>query len=277
LKTWFITGCSSGLGRALAEHVLARGDHVVATARDPGRLAALAARFGVRALCLPLDVAAPEDARSALSRAFERFGRIDVLVNNAGYGLQSTVEDATDAQIRAVFETNVFGVLNVTRAALPQLRAQGEGHIINVSSTGGRLSAPLIGIYSATKFAVEGFSLALAAELAPLGLKVTVIEPGALATNFSTTSIIRIPASEPYKRAAKQTEAYLASALFEAPARAARAIATVADLAEPPLQLPLGSSAFDRISASLDRQRDDLSKWRALSLSMSEQDSYAEF
>ncbi len=177
-RVWLISGCSTGFGRALAQAALERGDRVVATARRRAALAELAAAFGERVLTLELDVTRADQVRAVVEEARRRFGRIDVLVNNAGYGMQGSLEDVSDRDTRALFETNVFGVLSLTRAALPLMRAQRSGHIVNMSSVGGRTSAPLIGLYSATKFAIEGLSVALAGELAPHGIRVTVIEPG---------------------------------------------------------------------------------------------------
>lgn len=264
-KRWLITGCSTGFGRALAELALERGDRVAVTARRPETIADIVAKAPKRAIGLALDVTKPAQVRAAADAAFEAFGGVDVLVNNAGYGVQATVEDATEAQVRAVFETNVFGLLDVIRVFLPRLRAQGGGHIINISSVGGRFSAPMIALYSATKYAVGGLSRGLAGEVAPHGIKVTVIEPGPYATQFGA-NIVNVPASPPYAEAARQTEQFLANARFQDPRLAARVILAVADMAEPPEELLLGGTAYRMIEADLARQQAELARWRDLSL-----------
>ena len=177
-KVWFITGCSTGFGRSLAARVLASGAQAVLTARDRASLADLAQAGGSRCLTLALDVRDAGQAREAVRQAEQRFGRIDVLVNNAGYGYQATVEEAEDAQIRAVFETNVFGVFNVTRAVVPGMRRRRSGCILSIGSVAGLVGFPGSGYYAATKHAIEGWSDALAAELKPLGVRVACIEPG---------------------------------------------------------------------------------------------------
>jgi NAD(P)-dependent dehydrogenase (short-subunit alcohol dehydrogenase family) len=264
-KRWLITGCSTGFGRALAEQALERGDQVAVTARRTETIADIVAKAPKRAIGLALDVTKPAQVRAAAAAAYEAFGGVDVLVNNAGYGVQGTVEDVKDEQVRAVFETNVFGLLDVIRVFLPRMRKQGGGHIINISSAAGRFSAPLIGLYSATKHAVGGLSRGLAGEVAPHGIKVTVIEPGPYATQFGA-NLVNVPASPPYAEAARQTEEFLANAKFQDPRAAARVIIAVADMAEPPAELLLGSVAHSMIAADLARQQAELARWRALSL-----------
>src|SRR5690242_7589783 len=187
--TWFITGCSTGLGRALAEAVLGRGQRAVVTARDPGRVAGLVADHGDRALALPLDVTDHAQVIDAVKRAEAAFGGIDVLVNNAGYGYLAAIEEGEDDEIRKLFDANVFGLADVTRAVLPGMRARRRGHVVNVSSLGGLAAFGATGYYHATKFAVEGLSESLAAEVAPLGIKVTIVEPAAFRTNWSGPSM----------------------------------------------------------------------------------------
>jgi NADP-dependent 3-hydroxy acid dehydrogenase YdfG len=177
-KVWFITGTSSGFGRALAEEVLAKGERVVATARKPEVLRDLTQKYPDTARAVKLDVTNLEEVKSAISEAINEFGRIDVLVNNAGYALVGAIEETSDEQIRQQFDTNLFGVLNVTREALPILRGQKSGHIVNIGSAVGFVAYPSLGYYSATKFALEGLSEALAAEVAPHGIKTTIVEPG---------------------------------------------------------------------------------------------------
>lgn len=269
-KRWFITGCSSGFGRALAELALDRGDRVAVTARDPQSIADIVARAPDRAVGLKLDVTDPAQVRAARDAAWAAFGGIDVLVNNAGYGLQSAVEDATDDQIRHVFEVNVFGVIDTIRAFLPRLRDQGSGHIISVTSIGGRTSGALVGLYSATKFAIEGLSVGLTGDLAGHGIKVTVVEPGAFATDFATRSLVDAGASPAYAEVARQVGEWLAHATYEDPRGAARAIAALADLEEPPAQLLLGRAAADIMEGVLEAQLAELRRFKALSYSASE-------
>ncbi len=176
-KVWFITGTSSGFGKSLAEEVLAKGERVVATARKPEVLADLIEKYPETARAVKLDVNNLQEVKTAVSEAIKEFGRIDVLVNNAGYALVGAIEETTDEQIRRQFDTNVFGVLNVTREVLPVLREQKSGHIVNIGSVVGISAAPSMGIYSATKFALEGLSEALAAEVAPFGIKTMIVEP----------------------------------------------------------------------------------------------------
>jgi NAD(P)-dependent dehydrogenase (short-subunit alcohol dehydrogenase family) len=269
-RVWFITGSSSGFGRSLTELALARDERVVATARKVASLQDFVAAHRERVCAVKLDVTRPAEVRAAIDRAREVFGRIDVLVNNAGYGLQGAVEDVTDAHIRAVFETNVFGAIDVTRAALPLLRTQRSGHIINISSVGGRLSMPLVGLYSATKFALEGFSIALAQEMRPLGIKVTLIEPGAFATRFgSPESLVSVPTSAPYAPLGEAIAAALASFQWGEPRGVAEAILEVCDAKEPPLQLVLSEQAMGMVRQTLNAQLAELSRWQALSIKAS--------
>jgi NAD(P)-dependent dehydrogenase (short-subunit alcohol dehydrogenase family)/predicted ester cyclase len=247
-KVWFVTGSSRGLGRQVVLAALRAGDRVAATARNPGELADLAAEFAESLLPLRLDVTDAVAAAGAVGRAAEEFGRLDVVVNNAGYADLAAFEDTPAESFRAQVETNLFGVVNVCRAAVPVLRDQGGGHFINVSSLGGRIGTPGLSAYQAAKWAVTGFSEVLAAEVGPLGVKVTVIEPGGMATDWSGSSM-RIPApSAPYE----DTIGFLAqlvrgdagdSALGD-PAKAARVIADLARMADPPVRLLLGSDAL---------------------------------
>ena len=190
---WFITGCSTGFGRSLAEAVLARGWRAVVTARDAARVADLVAGSGERGLALSLDVTDAAQVAAAVDAARQRFGRIDVLVNNAGYGYQSTVEEGDDAEIRAQFEANVFGLFALTRAVLPAMRAQRSGHVINITSVAGLVGFPGSGYYAASKHAVEGFTDALAAEGAPIGISATCVEPGPFRTDWAGRSLKQTP------------------------------------------------------------------------------------
>ena len=267
-KTWFITGCTSGFGRALAEHCLARGDRVAVTALEVKDVEDVGRKFGASALLLQLDVTKPTEVRSALDQAFNRFGEIDVLVNNAGYAIETSVEDSDDRMVRRMFEVNTFGMIDVIRAALPKLRCQGHGHIMNFSSVGGRVSGPMLGLYCASKFAVEGLSMGLAAEVAPFGLKVTIVEPGSFATNFGKSAIRPAP-SEAYRIHAEQMKAMLVNLHENDPAQAARVIAEVADSEAPPLQMIVGEDAYVMISDLMDRQRQEMKSWHDLSASAS--------
>ncbi|MET0920526.1 MAG: SDR family oxidoreductase [Acidimicrobiia bacterium] len=197
-KVWFITGTSTGIGRALAEELLAAGHSVVATARNPESLADLAGATPDRLAAVRLDVTSPEEITAAVDAAIARFGRIDVVVNNAGYGLIGALEEVDDADVRLSFETQVFGVLNIIRAALPHLRAQGSGTIVNVSSGGGLIGYPAGGIYCACKFALEGLTEALADEVRPFGIKVLLIEPGLTQSNFFVGSLKLADAMDAY-------------------------------------------------------------------------------
>ena len=188
-KVWFITGSSRGLGRALTEVVLAAGHLVVATARKPERLADLSKVYGDRIRTAKLDVTSPVDAKEAVTLAKQAFGRIDVVVNNAGYGFTGAFEEMSPEEFNAQIDTNFWGVVHVTRAVLPVLREQGHGHIIQVTSTGGRLAVPGISAYHAAKFAVEGLSESLAQEIKPLGLKLTIVEPGGFRTDWAGASM----------------------------------------------------------------------------------------
>src|SRR5580704_9472336 len=183
-RIWFITGASTGFGRTLAEEVLKAGGKVVATARNRDKVADLEAKFPQKVKALALDVTNAGQVDTAVTQAFAQFGRVDVLVNNAGYGLAGAIEEVSETEYMPMFETNVFGLLRVTRASLPHLRKQRSGHILNLSSIGGLVASPGMGYYNGTKFAVEGISEALAAEVAPLGIRVTIIEPGPFRTDF---------------------------------------------------------------------------------------------
>ena len=197
--TWFITGASSGFGMAFARYALDRGYNVVATARSVRKLDALAAQAPDRILVHKLDVTVPGDAEQAVTAAVRRFGRIDVVINNAGYGIIGAVEETPDAEFRAQMETNFFGALAVIRAALPQLRRQGSGAIVNISSLGGQLSFGGFGAYSASKFALEGMSESLAHEVAPFGIRVLIVEPGAFRTSFAADALKHMPVMDAYQ------------------------------------------------------------------------------
>jgi len=268
-RTWLITGCSTGIGRALAERLLAKGERVFATARNPEQLRDLVVGHdNAHALKLDVDVAA--DIKAAVA-AVERAGRLDVLVNNAGYGYLTAIEEADEQGYRAQFETNMFGLIAMTKAVLPAMRERGSGHIINVASVGGFIGNPGSGFYAATKFGVVGFSESLSKEVGPLGVKVTVIEPGPFRTDWAgrslQTSAHPIAAYEETVHARlKQLDAVNGRQVGD-PKRAAEAIITVVDSAEPPLNLVLGAPGLKLAREKLKALAAEFDKWEALTLS----------
>lgn len=264
-KAWFITGCATGFGRALAEAALARGAQVAVTDRSREAVADLGERYPDTALALGLDVTKPDQVRGALDAAFDRFGRLDVLVNNAGYAVQAAVEEADMPAVRAMFEVNFFGMVDIIQAALPRLRAQGGGHIINFASVGGRVSGPLVALYCASKYAVEGLCEGLALEVAGFGIKVTAVEPGAFATRFGATAV---PPKNPvaaYEPLHEQTRAMVSGLAQGNPADLAAAILELADAQNPPLRFVGGCDAYAMIEQSLKTQAAEMEAWRDLS------------
>jgi NAD(P)-dependent dehydrogenase (short-subunit alcohol dehydrogenase family) len=260
-----ITGCSTGLGRELARSVLARGWNAVVTARDPAAVADIVAANADTGLAVRLDVTDNAQIAEAVRQAEARFGAVDVLVNNAGYGYRGAIEEASEAEIRTLFDTNFFGLVAVTQAVLPGMRARKSGYIINISSVGGRMAAPGSGFYSASKFAVEGMSDALRKELKPLGIGVMVVEPSGFRTDFAGRSL---------RQSARTIEAYAQTAGLRRkenltndgrqagdPVRAADAIIKAVEAEKPPFRLALGRSAVERIGAEMDAQRRDLETW----------------
>jgi NAD(P)-dependent dehydrogenase (short-subunit alcohol dehydrogenase family) len=268
---WFITGCSTGFGRALAERVLARGWRVVATARDKARVADLAGDgTGDRLLPLSLDVTDQTQIEAAVGAAKARFGRIDVLVNNAGYGYQSSIEEGEDAEIRAQFDANVFGLFAMTRAVLPIMRAQKSGHVINISSVAGLVGLPSSGYYAASKHAVEGFSDALLAEVAPLGIHVTCIEPGPFRTDWAGRSLRQTPSRiADYAETAAQrmdaTKGYSGAQPGD-PVAAAEAMIDVTQEARPPRHFVLGAFGMQAVTGKLKASLEEIEGLRARSL-----------
>jgi len=269
-QVWLITGSSRGLGRALAQAVLDDGHKLVATARNPAQLADLAERYGDQVRTVALDFIDEQAAHNAIKAACEAFGRLDVLVNNAGYGNVGPIEDTSLADFRAQIETNLFGVINVTKAAIPIMREQRSGHIIQLSSVGGRVGALGRAPYSAAKWGVEGFSEALAKEVGPLGIKVTIIEPGGFRTDFagsSTTIREGRPEYDSTIGAVARFQRDYNGVQPGDPVRAAAVVIHVASLDEPPLRLLLGSDAVHIVEqADLARIEAD-KKWRDLSVS----------
>lgn len=271
MKTWFITGASRGFGGLVTERALAQGDAVVATARNA---AAVIQRFGEHPnlLAVPLDVTDEAQAVAAAQAAIGRFGKIDVLLNNAGFGLMGAVEEASAAEIEAVYRTNVFGLLNVTRAVLPHMRAARSGRILNISSIGGYRGAAGFGVYSSTKFAVEGLSEALHAELAPLGIHVTVVEPGYFRTDFlDTTSLTISPhVIEDYAATAGNVRSVAAGLNHNQPGdpiKLAKVLIQFADAPNPPVRLPLGSDTVAAIEAKHLSDATIVADWRSVSVS----------
>ena len=270
-KTWLITGSSRGLGRELAQAVLDDGDHVAAAARRPGSLDDLVARYGGRIRPVALDVTDPVAACEAVQAAVTEFGSLDVVVNNAGYATSASIEDLPEEEFRAQLETNLFGVVNVTRAALPVLRAQRSGHIIQVSSIGGRVGGtPGMGGYQAAKYAVEGFSEVLANEVRPLGIKVTIVEPGAFRTDWGGSSMHILPVSEDYEPTVGEMNRYRRAVDGQQPgdpARAATIITEIARLDQPPLRLLLGSDAVRIAGESAEARQAEAAEWARVSRS----------
>lgn len=269
---WFITGVSSGIGRALAEAALQRGDCVVGTFRQPAQLAAFEALAPARALAVQVDVTDSDAIRRGVTAAVARFGRIDVLVNNAGYALLSSIEEASEAEIRQQMDANFFGAVNMTRAVLPTLRAQRSGYIINVSSEGGFLSAAGWGLYSASKYALEGFSEALAQEVAPFGIRVTVVESGAMATNLEKNTRTINQRIADYDLVCGNSPVWDFSGgvawNFVAPQRVAAVILTLPDLPEAPLHLALSKEAAAMIRMRLQTLVEQMDKWQHVTESL---------
>ena len=244
-KVWLVTGSSRGLGREIAKAVLASGDRLVATARDPRQLEDIVREYPERAMALALDVTRADDASGAARAAVERFGRIDVLVNNAGYANTSAIEDVDEGDFRAQFETNFFGVFHMTRAVLPAMRTQKSGHVIQISSIGGRLGTAGLGAYQSAKWAVEGFTEVLAREVAPLGIKATLVEPGGFRTDWAGSSMRVDAPSEPYRATVGAIAGHVReqAASRGDPAKGALAILRIAAIPDPPLRVLLGSDA----------------------------------
>ncbi len=271
-RTWLITGSSRGLGRTLAETVLKEGHNVVATARRTESLADLAEAYGERVRSVTLDVTDPDAATRAVDAAVAAFGRLDVVVNNAGYADMAAIEDMTSQAFRDQIDANLFGVVNVTRAALPVLRAQGSGHIIQISSVGGRVGVPGLAAYQAAKWAVGGFSEVLAQEVAPLGIKVTVAEPGGMRTDWAGSSMATPPVSEPYRAVVGGTIAAIRAADGKQPGDPgliSRILMDVVEAEEPPLRLLLGKDAVGVARQMADRLAAQDAQWRDVSESAS--------
>lgn len=260
-KVWFITGASKGFGRVWAEAALSRGDRVAATARDPGTLAALQETYGDHVAAIKLDVTDKDAVDQAVTAANRLFGRLDVVVNNAGYGLFGAIEEVTEAQARAQIETNVFGALWVTQAALPIMRAQKSGHIIQISSIGGVNAFPNIGLYHASKWALEGFSQALSLEVAELGIHVTLVEPAGFATDWGGASAERATPIAAYDAARAKTAERRAKAVPGDPHATSAAMLALVDAAEPPLRVFFGDVGLPMIRQEYADRLATWEKW----------------
>ena len=263
-KVWFITGASSGFGRVWTEAALKRGDHVVATARDPETLDEFVKIYGNAILALPLDVTDRNAVFGAVGKAHRHFGRLDIIVSNAGYGYMGAIEELEPEQAKASFDTNVFGTLSVIQATLPILRAQTSGHILTVSSIGGVIAFPTGGTYTATKFAVEAMSEALAAEVAAFGIKVTIIEPGHFNTGFRA-AVQSPPAIDVYNPIRQAIRSSFKPEDFGDPKATSAAIFKAVDADEPPLRLVLGSTTIAKFKAVYQARLSNWDKWEAVS------------
>lgn len=271
-KVWFITGCSKGFGRALVEQLLETSDsYVVATARNPETLKDIEQKFPSRALVLQLDVTKAEDIQQSVGAAIQKFSRIDVLVNNAGYGLVGALEECSMEDIRTVFDTNVFGLMATTKAVLPYMRSQKSGYILNISSVAGLVASAGASLYNSTKFAVEGLSEGLAPELANFRIKLTIIEPGPFRTDFAGASV-QIPALHPdYKESASSLIRDYMKLIHNNqegdPIKAAQIMIKLSEMENPPLRLPLGKIAMERIEIKFLSQAKEFEAYETLALS----------
>jgi len=275
-RVWIVTGGSSGFGREIAHAALSRGDRVAATARRREGLEDLVREAPERAHALALDVTDPEGVRRAVDEVLERFGRVDVLVNNAGHGQVGAVEETTEEELRGIFDIHVFGPAALVRAVLPAMRRQGSGAIVQISSFGGQVAYPGFSAYCATKFALEGFSEALAAEVAPMGVKVLIVEPGAFRTGFSGGGLVESRAFPEYQATVGPTREMIKGIDGTQPgdpARAAGAILAALDAEDTPLRLPLGADAVEGIRAKLETVRHEIDEWSEVALATAFADS----
>lgn len=265
-RRWIITGCSSGIGRALATLLLERGEQVALGARNLGALEQLAAPHGARALPLRLDVTNADEVAAAMAATRERFGGIDILVNNAGYGHMGTVEETPEDIARALMETNYLGALRMIRAVLPEMRERRAGQIVNVGSVAGRIGFPALGYYGASKFALAGLTQALAQELAPLGIPVTLVEPGPFASAFTTAMTMTLPATPDYDLAAL-SQAAGTSVWGAGDSCHAGAVAMLAaiDAPSPPREIILGRPGLDIIAQYDARRSEERARWQTTS------------
>lgn len=269
-RVWFITGASTGFGRLLAEELLRRGEQVIATARNIGKVDDLVRQYPTNCFALPLDVTTPSQIDSAASQGVKAFGHIDVLVNNAGYGVNGAIEEVSEEEFEPMFQTNLYGLIRTTRAFLPHFRTRRSGHIVNLSSIGGLIGSAGWGYYNTTKFAVEGFSEALAAEMKPLGVHVSVIEPGPFRTDFLGRSgkLAQLELPE-YKATAGKAREYLLTQSGKQPGdpqKAIEAVIAVVDADEPPLHLLLGKSALMRFEKKLADWKSEIEGWKEITI-----------
>ncbi|GAA3191304.1 MULTISPECIES: SDR family oxidoreductase [Streptomyces] len=265
-KIWFITGASRGFGRAFTEAALSRGDRVAATARNTDTLKDLADVHGDAVLPLKLDVTDRRAVQEAVAAAHERFGGLDIVVNNAGYGLFGMVEEVTEQQARAQLDTNFFGALHVTQAALPLLRAQGSGHIVQVSSMGGVIAFPSLGLYHASKWALEGMTESLAQEVAPFGVKVTLVEPGGFGTDWSGSSAAHAAPIDAYQPARDALATVAEGTKYGDPKAAAAALLKVVDAEQPPLRVLFGAAPHDLVKQAYAERLRTWADWESVSV-----------
>jgi NAD(P)-dependent dehydrogenase (short-subunit alcohol dehydrogenase family) len=272
MTVWFITGAARGFGLEITREALSRGDSVVATARNPQAVLDAIPDADGRLLAVALDISEPTQIAAAVDAAITRFGHIDALINNAGRGLVGSVEETSDAELRAIFEVNVFGLLAITRAVLPHMRARRSGLVVNLSSVGGFVAWPGWGVYAATKFAVEALSEAMTHELAPLGIRSVAIEPGPFRTNFLDGSSLAFTDTviEDYADTSGAARSWATDTNYGQqgdPVKAAKIIVGLADREDLPVRIQLGSNAFGDVAAKLERTARDQEQWRAVSLS----------
>lgn len=276
-RVWFITGSSTGFGRSLTEAVLKRGERVVATARNKKQIEEFEEQYTNQAIAVKLDVTDPQEVRAAVKQAVEVFGRIDVLVNNAGYGTIGAIEEVSDEDVRRQYETNVFGALDVIRAVLPHMRQQRSGHILNISSVVGQVSFAGAGIYSSTKFALESLSEALAKEVAPLGIRVTIVEPGAFRTDFAGRSLLLSDTIiEDYASTVGDFRQRIKARDGNQPGdpnKAVLAMIQVVESENPPLRLPLGADSVAAIEEKLLSVKNDINNWREVAINTAFEDA----
>ena len=276
-KVWFITGSNSGFGRSLTEAVLAKGDNVVATTRHPEEIEDLVEQYPDTVKAVTLDITKSDEISSAIDTALSTFGQVDVLVNNAGFGTLGAVEEIEDEQVRKQFEVNCFGTLNLTKALLPHFRQKKSGHILNVSSVGGFTSFPGTGIYSSTKFAIEGYSEALAKEIAPLGIKLTLVEPGAFRTEFAGDSLAtpdeQINDYEETAHKFVKMQEEMSGEQPGDPEKAAQAMIKVVESDNPPMRLVLGEDALKATRQKIETFQKELDEWEDVTLSTSYEDA----
>lgn len=267
-KTWFITGSSRGLGRSITAAILASGDNVAATARNPKQLEAFVNQYPDQIIALPLDVTNKDQIDKAVKDTIEKFGRIDVLVNNAGFGITGAIEEFTDEQMKSQLDVNLYAPIEITRAVLPHLRKQRSGCIFNVSSVGGRVGSAGFSMYQAAKFGLQGFTEVLSKEVAAFGIKVTSIEPGGFRTDWASNSMSYAEPIDDYKNTLRALKEYLTDiAPLGNPEKAAQVIIDLAAHPEPPLHLVLGSDAVAILEVVDADRKAEFEKWKSVSVS----------